>query len=63
MKIVVIALVAMGFAVGLVACNDHPKPAAPAMKHIDSAVAAAPDTIKAISVDSAVRTGPGDKAQ
>jgi hypothetical protein len=60
MKIVVIALVAVGVAVGLGACNEGAEPAAPSTKVVDSATAAAPDTIKAISIDSVVRKGSGD---
>jgi len=40
--------------VGLAACNN-PQPAAPSTKRVDSVVAAAADTIKAISVDSVKR--------
>jgi hypothetical protein len=58
MKIgVIVLVVAAGFAGGLAACNNSPEPAAPSVKRVDSAVAAAPDTIKAISVDSGVRKG------
>jgi hypothetical protein len=56
MKIFVIVLfVAAGCAVGLAACNNNPEPAVPSVKRVDSAVAAAPDTIKAISMDSVRR--------
>jgi hypothetical protein len=42
--------------VGLEACHNNPtEPAAPSMKRVDSAVAAAPDTIKAVPVDSVRR--------
>jgi hypothetical protein len=57
MKIVVIGLVAAICAVGLAACNNSPEPAVPSVKRVDSAVAAAPDTIKAISVDSVAEKG------
>jgi hypothetical protein len=60
MKIVVIALVAVGVAVGLGGCNDGAGPSAPSTKAVDSATAAAPDTIKVIPMDSVVRKGSGD---
>ncbi|HEV3413710.1 MAG TPA: hypothetical protein VG101_14620 [Puia sp.] len=42
--------------VGLAACNSNSMgPAAPSTKRVDSAVSAAPDTIKAISIDSVKR--------
>jgi hypothetical protein len=54
----IVLVAALGCAGGLAACNDHSsEPAAPSMKRVDSVVAAAPDTIKAISVDSSVRKG------
>jgi hypothetical protein len=40
--------------IGLAACNNS-EPAAPSTKHVDSVVAAAPDTIKAMPVDSVKR--------
>jgi hypothetical protein len=40
---------------GLAACNNSPEPATPSTKAVDSAAAAAPDTIKAISLDSLQR--------
>jgi hypothetical protein len=56
MRFFLIVLVAsLGCAVGLAACDNHPEPAAPATKRVDSVIAAAPDTIKAISVDSVKR--------
>jgi|HubBroStandDraft_2_1064218.scaffolds.fasta_scaffold101199_2 hypothetical protein len=56
MKTVVIVLMAaVGCAGSLTACNNDAEPAAPSTKRVDSVVAAAPDTIKAISVDSGVR--------
>lgn len=54
MSLIVVALA------GLAACNDRSGSVAPSTKRVDSAVAAAPDTIKAIPVDSGVRRGPGD---
>jgi hypothetical protein len=42
-------------AVGLAACHDGAGPAAPSARAVDSVVRAAPDTIKAISVDSVKR--------
>ena len=39
--------------IGLAACNNNAETAAPSTKRVDSVIAAAPDTIKAISVDSA----------
>jgi hypothetical protein len=41
--------------IGLAACNNHPAAAAPSTNRVDSVVAAAPDTIKPVSVDSGVR--------
>jgi hypothetical protein len=39
--------------VGLGACNNNtPEPVAPSIKRVDSAVAAASDTIQAVPVDS-----------
>ncbi|HXB34267.1 MAG TPA: hypothetical protein VNV35_12630 [Puia sp.] len=56
MKIVVIVLAgALGGAGILAACNNSPEPAALSTKRVDSVVAAAPDTIKAISLDSVKR--------
>jgi hypothetical protein len=52
MRIFFLIVVALS---GLAACNDGAAPAAPSTKRIDSVVAAAPDTIKAISVDSVKR--------
>ena len=56
MLLIVVALA------GLAACNDGSGSgsAAPSTKRVDSAVAAAPDTIKAMAVDSGVRRGRGD---
>lgn len=54
MKIVVILLLM----IGLAACHDDAKPAAPATKRVDSVVATAPDTIKAMPVDRAGRNSP-----
>jgi hypothetical protein len=48
MKILLIVLVAAGLA----ACNDGAGPAGPSTRAVDSVVRVAPDTIKAISVDS-----------
>jgi hypothetical protein len=42
----------LGWMIGLAACNNNAEPAAPSTKRVDSVVAAAPDTIKAISLDS-----------
>jgi len=47
-------------AAALAACNDGSGPAVPSTKRVDSAVAAAPDTIKAISQDSVAQKGRGD---
>jgi hypothetical protein len=51
MKILLILLVMAG----LVACNNRPEAAAPSTKGVDSVVAAAPDTIKPMPVDSGGR--------
>jgi hypothetical protein len=51
MKIVVIVLAL----VGLTACNNQAEPSPPSTKVVDSALKTAPDTIKAISVDSVKR--------
>jgi hypothetical protein len=51
MKIFLLLLVMAGLA----ACNNRPEAAAPSTKRVDSVVAAAPDTIKPISVDSVKR--------
>jgi hypothetical protein len=40
---------------GLAACNNGAGPAAPSTRVVDSVVRAAPDTIKAIAVDSVKR--------
>jgi hypothetical protein len=40
---------------GMAACNNSAESAAPSTKAVDSATAAAPDTIKAISLDSLKR--------
>jgi hypothetical protein len=55
MKILFVVLLAAGVALCLPACNNSSVPAAPSTKSVDSAMAAAPDTIKAISVDSMKR--------
>ncbi|HTR28661.1 MAG TPA: hypothetical protein VMH27_05295 [Puia sp.] len=52
MKTMVLILLTMA---GLAACNNGAQPAAPSTKAVDSAAAAAPDTIKAISPDSLKR--------
>jgi hypothetical protein len=56
----IVLLVMMGGAACLAGCNNNPEPAAPSTKAVDSATAAAADTIKPISIDSEVRKGPGD---
>ena len=48
MKFLIILLVV----VGSVACSGGSAPAAPSVKHVDSAVSVAPDTIKALPLDS-----------
>ena len=53
MRITLIFLLAgMGCAVCLAACNNNPEPSVLSTKAVDSAMAAAPDTIKAMPVDS-----------
>jgi hypothetical protein len=51
MRIIVILLAVAVLA----ACNNNPEPAVPSTKAVDSATAAAPDTIKAIFPDSVRR--------
>jgi len=51
MRIFLIVLAVIGSA----ACNNNAEPAAPSTKRVDSVVAAAPDTIKAIILDSVKR--------
>jgi hypothetical protein len=56
MRVLLIVLVAaLGGAGSLAACNNQAETAAPSTKRVDSVVAAAPDTIKAISLDSVKR--------
>jgi hypothetical protein len=45
-------LLAGALACGLAACNNNAGPAASSTKRVDSVVAAAPDTIRPISLDS-----------
>jgi hypothetical protein len=55
MKILFLVLLTAAIVLYLPACNNNPEPAVPSTKPVDSAMAAAPDTIKAISVDSVKR--------
>jgi hypothetical protein len=56
MRITLILLLAAMYCVAcLAACNNNPEPAAPSTKAVDSAAAAAPDTIKPIPIDSIKR--------
>jgi hypothetical protein len=57
MKIFIIVLLVM---TSMLACSNRPGAPAPSIKAVDSATAAAPDTIKAGSVDSMVRKDPRD---
>jgi hypothetical protein len=56
----IVLLVVMGCAACLAACNNNSGSMAPSTMAVDSALRAAPDTIKAGSLDSVVRKGPGD---
>jgi uncharacterized lipoprotein NlpE involved in copper resistance len=56
MKMVIIALVGVTVGVVGIACNNNNSAAGTSqVKSVDSAAAAAPDTIKTIALDSAVR--------
>ncbi len=59
MKLLVIVLAAVAL---LTACGNHSVESATAVKSVDSATAAAPDTIKAVVVDTAIKA-PADKGR